>query len=207
VGDSCASDGFSALRSKPRRRGKRVRFSFVASNPVDATIFRRSNRRRVVRQKVKTFRNRGRAFTWAPRRARNGNYDVRFKTSAPNGTRDVRHLAVRRRNGRFYRVPEFDRRSMCSLVRYASLGRSVFGGRRRTPVRVRFNLANKSRVAIKLARRGKVVRRIKAKNYPRGGNRVKFRLGRKAKRGPYRVTLKATAPGRASEQTLSIRYL
>ena len=66
-----------------------------------------------------------------PRRVRNGFYDVRFKTTAPNGSKDVRHVSGRRKRGRFFTLPAFDRRSTCSLVQYYSLGRSVFGGRKR----------------------------------------------------------------------------
>ena len=207
-GDACATaSGFDAIRSKPRAKRKRVRFSFSAANRVTAKIFRRSAGRRIVRRKVKTFRNREDAFSWRPRRARNGFYDVRFKTRAPNGRKDVRHLAVRRRNGRFYNLPPFDRRSPCSLVRYYSLGRSVFGGRKRKPLRVRFKLAKASDVTIEVSKRGIVTRATREKSYPRGKNVRKIRLPRKAKRGAYQVTLRATAPGRAIELTLRARYL
>ncbi len=201
------ASGFDSITSKPRARRERVRFSFDAANRVDATVFRRSAGRRIVRRKVKTFRNREDGFTWRPRRARNGFYDVRFRTTAPNGRKDVRHLSVRRRDGRFFNLPPFDRRSTCSLVKYYSLGRSVFGGRDRKPLRVRFKLAEASSVGIKVTRRGKVVRRFKQRGFPRGKSTVKIRLGRKAKRGAYRVTLKAVRPGQVSELTLFARYL
>ena len=55
-------------------------------------------------------------------------------------------------------------------------------------------------------RRGKRVRRIKS-SYPRGKSLVQIRLGRKAKRGAYRVTLKAKRPGSVSQLTLRARYL
>ena len=211
-GDSaCASAaGFNFVTSKPRSKRKRVRFSFrtPTGNRANATIFRQATGRRVARRRVKTFRNRARRFTWAPRRARNGYYDVRFVTRAPNGSRDVRRLAVRRRNGRFYNLPAFDHRSTCSLVTYYSLGRSVFGGRKRKPLRVRFALDEASDVQITVRRRsGKVVRRFQARSYPSGTSTRKIRLGRRAKRGAYRITLKATHPGRASELTLRARYL
>ncbi len=206
--EACASaSGFSKITSKPRRKRKRVRFRFTAADSVKAKVFRRSKGRRIVRRKVKTFRNRDRRFTWAPRRARNGFYDVRFITHAPNGNKDVRHLSVRRRNGRFYNLPPIDRRSPCSLVRYYSLGRSVFGGRKRKALRVRMNLDEASDIVITVKRRGKVVRRLREKDLPAGKSVTKIRLRRKAKRGPYRVTLKATHPGRASELTLFARYL
>jgi hypothetical protein len=209
--DACASaSAFDSFKAKPRRKRKRVRFSFSpkGGNSVNAKVFRQATGRRIARRKVKTFRNRERAFTWRPRRARNGFYDVRLVRRAANGKRDVRHVALRRRNGRFYRLPAFDRRASCALVQYASLGRSVFGGRKRKPLRVRFQLAQPATVEIEVRRRnGKLVRRVAAKSYPGGTSRKKIRLGRKAKRGAYRITFNAERPGRAGELTLRARYL
>jgi hypothetical protein len=207
----CASAaGYNDLRAKPRKRRKRVRFSFdtVGDSTVDATIFRRSNRRRVVRKKVKRFEDRERGFTWRPRRARNGFYDVRFVTEAPNGSKDKRHLSVRRKKGRFYTIPLFDNRSTCSLMKYTSLKRSVFGGKRRTPLKVKFNLAKSAAVEIELLRRGKVVRRLKQKTYSKGTTTRKIRLGRKkSRRGAYRVALTAERPGDSHSVTLFTRHL
>ena len=170
--EACASaSGFSTINSKPRKKRKRVRFRFSAADSVKATVFKRSKGRRIVRRKVKTFRNRDQRFTWAPRRARNGFYDVRFVTRAPNGDRDTRHLSVRRRNGRFYNLPPIDRRSPCSLVRYYSLGRSVFGGRKRKALRVRMNLDEASTIVLTVKRRGKVVRRLRENELPGGQER------------------------------------
>ena len=207
--EACATaSGFDVIRSKPRRKRKRVRFSFTAADRVNAKIIRQSTGRRIKRRKVKTFRNREDGFTWRPRRVRNGFYDVRFKTRAPNGRKDVRHLSVRRRNGKFFNLPAFDRRSTCSLVQYSTLRRSVFGGRKRKPLRVRFKLAQPASVGFEVRRRnGKLVRRIAEKSYPRGKSGKRIRLGRKAKRGAYRITLKVERPGRASELTLRARYL
>ena len=207
--DACATaSGFDSIKAKPRRKRKRVRFKFNAANEVTATIFRQATGRRIARKRVKRFRDRERRFTWKPRRARNGFYDVRFKTTAPNGSKDVRHLAIRRRNGKFFNLPPFDRRSTCSLVRYATLRRSVFGGRKRKPLKVRFTLAQPASVAIEVRRRnGKLVRKRPARSFPRGKSGLKIRLGRKAKRGAYRVIINAERPGRASELTLRARYL
>ena len=164
-----------------------------------AKVFRQSTGRRIARKRVKTFRGRAGRFTWKPRRARNGFYDVRFTRIAPNGKRDVRHVSVRRKRGRFFRLPAFDRRATCSFVSHYSLGRSVFGGRKRKPLRVRFTLDESARVAFEVRRRnGKLVRRVKAASYGQGKSRRRIRLGRKAKRGAYRITLKANAPGHVS---------
>ena len=207
----CASaSGYESLQAKPRRKRKRVRFLFntAGDSTVDAAIFRRSAKRRVVRKRVKTFADRERKFTWRPRRVRNGFYDVRFKTEAPNGNKDVRHLSVRRRNGRFYNLPPFGRRESCALVPYASLRRSVFGGRKRKPLRVKFDLAENANVEVELVRRGKVVRTLKEKSYPEGTSSRKIKLGRKkSKRGPYRVNVTAERPGRVMSVTLFARHL
>ncbi len=207
---ACASAaGFEFIRATPRKKRKRVRVAFGAagSNRANAKIFRQTKGRRLDRERVKTFRNRRSRFTWTPGDAGDGYYDVRLAVKAPNGRTDVRHVALRIRNGRLFVLPNFDQRSACSLVGYASLNRSVFGGRDRTPLRVRFRLAEEADVEIQVTRRGKLVRSIDAKSYSRGKSRVGIPLGRSAKRGPYRITLKATAPGHASELTLSARYL
>ncbi|MGH2838997.1 MAG: hypothetical protein ACRDJY_11715, partial [Thermoleophilaceae bacterium] len=207
---ACASAaGFEFIRATPRSKRKRVRVAFgtAGSNRATAKIFRQATGRRLARKRVKTFRNRKRAFTWSPRRARNGYYDVRLAVKAPNGRIDIRHTALRRRNGKFFVLPNFDQRSACGLIEYASLNRSVFGGRKRAPLRVRFRLAEESDVEIQVTRRGRVMRTIKAKSYPRGKSSIGVPLKRSAKRGPYKLRLKATSPGHASELTLSARYL
>ena len=211
-GDSaCASaSAFATFRAKPRAKRKRVRFSFAprGGQGVTATVFRQATGRRIARKRVKTFRNRTRAFTWKPRRARDGFYDVRLTRTAPNGRKDVRHVSVRRKRGRFFTLPAFDRRATCSFVRYYSLGRSVFGGRKRKALRVRFDLGEDAKVGFEVRRRnGKLVRKIKAASYDQGTNKRKIRLGRKAKRGAYRIILTAEAPGHVSELTLRARYL
>ena len=119
---------------------------------------------------------------------------------APNGRKDTRHVALRRRNGRFFVLPNvrpaLDRARSSSTSR--SAGRSSAGARAS-----RCESASSSTERARRRDRGQrraasVVRRIKATSYPRGKSRVKIRLGRKAKRGAYRVTLKANAPGHAS---------
>ena len=211
AGPGCASaSGYNALRAQPRKKRRRVRFSFdtAGDSTVDATIFRRGVRRRLMRKRVRTFTDREGAFTWAPRRARNGFYDVRFVTAAPNGSTDRRHLSVRRRNGRFYNLPLFDQRETCSLVKHATLKRSVFGGRKRVPLKVSFNLAESATVEIELVRRGKVVKTLKEKTYPSGKSTRKIRLGRKkSRRGAYQVILTAERPGSSRSVTLFTRHL
>jgi hypothetical protein len=187
-----------------------MRFSFVRrnANGVRVQVFRHSKGRRIVRRTVADFRNRKRAFTWAARRARDGYYVARFRVRAPNGTTDFRQIAFRRRNGRFALAPVYDRRDSCNLVRYATLGRPVFGGRKPSrPLVVRFTLLRSATVELTVKRGGRVVKRTKARSYPAGKRRVRVALPRRAKRGTYSVSLKATRPGAVSAVVLGARRL
>ena len=208
---ACASTaGFNFVRATPRRGGKRIRFSFSrrSANGVTVTVIRKSRGRTVVGRRIKTFKNRTKAFTWAARRTRDGYYQARFRTRAPNGKTDVRHLGLRKRNGRWRAIGAFDRRETCDLVKYTRLRSPVFGGTDRRPLPVVFRLSQSAKVSIVVSRKGKVVKRIKARNYERATkNTVVIRLGRKARRGLHAVRLKAVAPGRTTELTLYSRYL
>ena len=207
---ACASaSGFEATRVTPRRKRKRVRFSFVRRNEngVRVQVYRHNRGRRIARRKVADFRNRKRAVTWAARRTRNGFYVARFRIKAPNGTTDFRQVAFRKKRGRFYRAPVYDRRDSCNLVKYATLGRPVFGGRKRQPLVVRFTLRRTATVQLTVKRGNKVVKRTKAKSYPAGKRRVRVRLPRRAKRGAYTVVLNAARPGAVSEVVLGARRL
>lgn len=71
-----------------------------------------------------------------------------------------------------------------------------------------FRLRNTATVAIEVRRGNKVVKRFKAKSYPRKRrHKLRLRLGRKAKRGVYEFRMKANRQGGASEQVLFSRYL
>ena len=54
--------------------------------------------------------------TWAARNTRNGYYQVRFTTRAPNGAKDVRHLGLRKKNGRFRAIGAFDGERLVSIA-------------------------------------------------------------------------------------------
>jgi hypothetical protein len=204
-----AASGFETTGAKPRAKRRRVRFSFVrrTENGVRVRVFRHSRGRGIARRKVADFRNRKGAFTWKARRLRNGFYVARFTTKAPNGSTDFRHVALRRKRGRFYRVPYFDRRASCELVKYATLGRPVFGGKKRRPLKLTFRLRKAATVEVVVRRGGKVVKRYKAKTYRPGKQTLRVKLGRRAKRGTYRVGVKATRPGQVGGLVLYSRYL
>ena len=208
---ACArASGFDAVAAKPVRKRRRVRFSFARTSdrPVRVQVFRHSKGRRIFTKRVANFRNRTKEFTWAAKKAGNGYYQVRFTTIAPNQRRDTRQLGLRRKNGRFRLAGVFDRRQSCSLLQYFGLSRPAFGGRTREGLKMVFRLRNTAKVTIEVRRGNKVVKRFKAKSYPRKRrHKIKLRLGRKAKRGVYEFRLKARRPGQASEQVLFSRYL
>jgi hypothetical protein len=209
---ACATAaGFETIAAQPVRRRKRVRFSFTrrSANGVDVQVFRHSGKKRRLRnRRVAHFASRTEPFTWKPRRrTANGFYSARFTVTAPNGGRDVRHVALRRKRGRFFVRPAFDRRAACELFKYVTLGKPVFGGKRRKPLFVKFKLRTSASVTVEIARRGKVVKRVGAQSYARGRHSVRLRPRKTAKRGTYTVTLKADRPGQASELTLYSRYL
>ena len=210
---ACASaSGFEAIRAKPRSKRKRLRFSFArrSENGVRVQVFRHTTGRkgqRIVRRRVADFRNRTRAFTWRARKLRNGFYSARFRVKAPNGGTDVRHVALRRKRGRFYVLKPFDRRDTCELIKLYSLRRPVFGGKPRKAVKLTFKLARAATVEITVRRGNRVVKRIRPTSYTAGKKRVVIRLSRKAKRGTYRFGIKATRPGQVTGFTLHSRYL
>ena len=206
---ACASaSGFDAVRARPR--GKRVRFSFSrrSANGVKVEVMQKSRGRRIVGKRIAVFKNKKKAFTWSGKRAKDGYLQVRFTTKAPNGKNDVRHVGLRRVKGKFRQIGAFDRRESCALVNYFRVRSPVFGGKARRPLAVAFRLSQQASVSFVVRRGDRVVKRIKAKSYNAGGRRtMTVRLGRKAKRGLYSVTLKAERPGAAAEHTLFSRYL
>jgi len=208
---ACASTaGFEAVGAEPRRKRRRVRFSFArrSESPVTVEVMQKSRGRRVVGPRIARFPNRTKPFTWSGRRAKNGYLQARFTTTAANGTKDVRHVGLRRVRGRFRVIGRFDRRASCELVKYLRLRSPVFGGKGRRPLPVVFRLSRSATVSVEVLRKGEVVKRIKPETYREDSKHtVVIRLGRKAKRGLHVIKLKAEAPGSASELTLFSRYL
>jgi hypothetical protein len=208
---ACASaSGFEDIKATPRKKGKRVRFSFArrSNRPVTVEVMQKSRGRRIVGPRIARFSNRTKPFTWAGKRAKDGYLQARFTTRAANGTKDVRHVGLRRVRGKFRVIGRFDRRATCELVKYVRLRSPVFGGTGRRPLPVVFRLSKSATVSLQVLRGEKVVKSYKARSYGANGKRtVVIRLGRKAKRGLYTVKLKAERPGRVSELVLYSRYL
>ena len=151
----------------------------------------------IARRKVKTFRNRRRAFTWSAeareeRLLRRALHDQGGRTAARTSATSRCGAGTGASSSSRLRPP-LDR---AALVEYLSLGRSVFGGRKRKPLGVRFNLAE--RLRRRRSWSGAAARSFagsRRRATRRGKSLVQIRLGRKAKRGAYRVTLKAERPG------------
>ena len=208
---ACASTAaFASVSARPRGRGLRFGFDRVGSSPVNVDLFQQSVGRRIVgERRVKRFRGKRGGFAWNGRgkRLRNGWYFARFSTRAPNGSTDVRRVALQRVRGRFRRAPEFDFKRACGLVTSFKLERPVFGGAvRNSPLNLSFRLNESASVVIDVRRGGKLVKRTKAKNYA-AGRTHRVRIAPRGRRGLYTLTLRAERPSRKAAVTLKARRL
>lgn len=113
------------------------------------------------------------AGTWAGRVA-DGYYVVRSGSE---------RIALRRHNGRFVRLADFERRPACDALTSFRLSGPVFD---RRGLAISYRTARAAKVSVTVSRAGKVVKRFYASG-SRGGT---FRY-RGAKRGEYRVKLSA----------------
>ncbi len=213
---ACASAaGFDAVRARTVKKRKRVRFTFQRRGEDRARVeiyrWTKGKRRKIRRRQATEYRGRESTVTWngrGARKFRNGYFMARFTVSAPNGREDVRHIGLRKKRGRFFVLPAFDRRSTCAFVNYYSLRRPVFGGKNRKALKVIVRLSESGSGSIEVRnRKGKLVKRVNSRALKAGKNKIKIRLPRKAKRGAYDVTLKAERPGHGSELTLRSRRL
>jgi hypothetical protein len=201
-GAACASAaGFENATATRKRAGIRFEFTARGGKRTRVKLFRSSSGRNVrgKAKLVKDFGRRARSFQWrGNRKLPEGYYFAKFATKAPNGQTDTRRVGLRRTANRFFRLRAFDRREACSLVREMRLKSPVFGGTANRRMKLAFRLEESSRARIVVRRKGKVVKRFKAKNY-RGGrtHRKGIKLPPGAKGGEYQVVLKATHPGRA----------
>jgi hypothetical protein len=182
-----------------RRQGRRLGFAFSAETPVTIDLFQFSRRGRVMGARlVRRFRNVQGTVRWNGRdrngrRLTDGHYVVRFAARTSAGTPDERRIALVRRNGRFTRLPGYERQDQCGLLRRFKLFRPVFGGRTNRPLAIGFRLGSDARASIVVRRTGgRVVKRFAEQRF-RGGvvhrKRINVRLARRLGRGPYTVTI------------------
>ena len=194
----------------PAPRGRRLGIRFERGTEARATVdvLRYTRGRRVARPRlVARFRSRTKSFTWGGRRARDGVYAVRLRTRGIDGRVDTRTLALRRSKGRFARRRAFVRRPSCGLVAAARLGSPAFGGRRRAPLRLAYRLNRGARVSVTVTRRGRVVRRFRARTRA-AGRTYRLRLSaRGRRRGEYHVRITARAGRERVVTTLAARRL
>jgi hypothetical protein len=191
-----------------RRRGRGLALAFRATAPVTVDLFRQSAGRRVLGERlVKRFSSVRGALRWngrdrRGRRLGDGYYVARF-TATSNGVREVRRIALSRRNGRFARVPAYDRRDRCGALRSFKLERPVFGGRSNRALNLAFRFAETTRAEIVVRRGSRVVKRFPAASYTGGrAHRKRISVTRRLPRGRYRVTLTVRDAGSRTSATL-----
>ena len=123
------------------------------------------------------------------------------------GRTDVRRTSLKRSGRRFRTRRAFYRRASCGLLNSYKLSSSAFGGRTARPLGIAFQVEQAARVQVEVRRRGRVVRRFKAKR--RKANRT-HRLKLPAadlRRGDHRVRLTAKRGSRTVVAVLVARRL
>jgi hypothetical protein len=154
---------------------------------------------------VARFRGRRRGVVWngranrPGRRVRDGLFSVRYTMRLPRDRKDVRRVALVRRDGRFRVRPPFARRDRCVLLRSFKLLRPVFGRR----LGISYRLGAAATVSVRVTRRGRTVRRFPVRRAP-GGALVRLRFAA-ARRGDYTVVLTARSGGRRTTARLTAR--
>jgi hypothetical protein len=208
---ACApASGFRSVSARPRRGGA-LRLGFERRRPrrVTVDVFQHSRGRAVIGNRlVARFVGRRRAVRWSGEGARRGLLSARFTMRLPGGGRDVRRIALERRDGRFVRRPAFARRTACGALRTFKLERPAFGGRRNRSLGIAFRLGRPARVTVAVRRGGRLVRRLGSEQRAAGVTH-RLRLGsERLKRGDHVVRLTARpAGGRTIRARLTARRL
>jgi hypothetical protein len=209
---SCATTaGFRSTSVRPRGAGLVLAFARRLAEPVRIEVFQTSVGRRVIRERrVAVFNNLSTDYRWdgrAKRRLTDGTYFVRYSVRGLGGQADVRRETLVRRGGRFQRRPSHYARASCGLLKSFKLERPAFGGRSNTPLRIAFQVAQRSNVTVTVVRGRKTVKRFVLRG--RRANRT-YRMSvpaRRLARGDYRVTATATAGRRRATGRLVSRKL
>ncbi|HEX8085775.1 MAG TPA: hypothetical protein VF529_15900 [Solirubrobacteraceae bacterium] len=198
--------------AKVSRAGRRLGFAFRADAPVTIDLFQYARRGVVTGERlVRRFRDVSGTVRWngrdrRGRRLTDGYYVVRFSARTPAGTVYERRFPLVRRSGRFARLPGYERRDGCGLLRRFKLLRPVFGGRNARPLTIGFRLASQARASIVVRRvGGRVVKRFDEQGYVGGvvhRRRINAKLARRLRRGQYSVTLIVRDGARTITSTL-----
>ncbi|MDQ3742316.1 MAG: hypothetical protein M3389_15395 [Actinomycetota bacterium] len=154
---TCPSDaGFSRISA----RGNRISVLRRQPRPFSVELFRQSKGNRVVDRRVARLKV-NRSAVRLPKGAGPGFYFARIRMVLP-GTDDVRRVALRYRRGRWSVRPDHYLRTSCGALRAFKLERTVFGGRKRVPLRIAYRLpTGVDSVRVEILRGTKVVRTIK----------------------------------------------
>jgi len=209
--NACAADAEARASAKAAGRGLRVAVGSLAGARADVDIFRQNAGTRILGgrggRRVASFRQKRLPVSWngAGRGVGDGIYVVRVRLSG--GDRIERRIAVVRRRGRFARRPPVVSESACGLVGSLSLGRAVFGGRRRTPLTVSYRLAVRAKVRVELRRRGRLVRVLERATRAGGAVHRERVSPAGLRRGDHQVRVLATAGGRTTTVTVTAARL
>ena len=190
-------------------RGLKLGFTRTVSRPVQVDVFRVSQGRRVLAERlVARFKNKTKAFTWNGRGSKpvgDGYYFVRYTLHEANGLSAVLRVVLERSHGRWTRRPDFYGRTTCNTVRSYKLLRPVFGGSNVRKLGISVLLTRAASVAVTVRRGSKVVKRYAAKNVAASKT---YRLTFTAKpRGDYKVTIDVRRTGEHVTQSLTSRRL
>ncbi|HEX6945353.1 MAG TPA: hypothetical protein VF196_04105, partial [Casimicrobiaceae bacterium] len=195
------TSGFLSVGARPRGRRVQLRFERRARLPVRVDVFRVSNGRRILRERlIARFAGHTRSFTWdgrptrpgAGRSAGAGTYFVRFRMVRGGRAYDTRRVVLTRdARGRWRPRPEHYRRASCNLLRSFKLERPVFGGAQGMPLAGAYRVSARARVTVTISRGGKVVKRFATAERP-ANRTIRFSLpARGLPRGDYTVRLLA----------------
>ena len=200
-------------------RGKGLKFGFKTNveEPVRVDLFQTADRYagkwRVLKERLIGRFTERRSFTWDGRRltrfkATDGFYFARFEVRSAAGFPDVKRIALRRKNGKWYRQLGYYGRGTCGLLRQAKLRRMVFGGQDDTPMGASYLLARRAPMKIVVSKNGKVVSKY-VKKRAKGRKVVFWWVPRKATKKPgiYKVRFTAGKGKGAMRDTLYTRKL
>ena len=136
-----------------------------------------------------------------------GAYVVRLRIRAANGRVDERQFPFRVRRGAMRREPLFARADRCDPLERFELDSPVFGGRRRKPLRISYQLDRDAKVALTVKRGRRTVKRA-VRRRARGARVYRVRVPGRVRRGRYRVTISArTVSGERVRASLNARRL
>ncbi len=192
----CASAaGFKSAHVKLKKGALRFAPKLRQQRKFDVAFYRQSRGTGVLKKPklLKRFRGRTKAFTWkGAARLGEGSYYARFTMKLPDGSTDLRRVALRRVGGVFKRAKRFFQLVNCGVFSKWELGGSVFGGPRNVPLKISYKLARGAGSVSVVVRSGKkVIKRFSGPGAADKTHTFKFKAGI-VKRGRI-ISVQATA--------------